>query len=127
MKIISLFVASLLITAFVAFSKDNNETPAPFVIDGLWEGKIGTDAGTPSGQYALKFKSDGIVERINSSNTVTAFGTWQLEGNNFTATYNYSNGTIVNISGIINKKKNRLTATWENNGNEEGTLFANKK
>ena len=127
MKIISLFAVLLIITAFVAFSKDSNYTTPLFVMEGLWEGKIGTDLGTHSGQYAIKFKSDGVVERINSSNTVTAFGTWQLDDNNFTATYNYSNGTIVSISGVINKKKNSLTATWENNGNEEGTLFANKK
>ena len=125
MKIIGLFAALLLVAAFVAF-KERDVTASTFTIDGLWEGKIGTDPGTPSGQYAVKIKSDGIIERVNSSNTVTAYGTWQLNGSNFAATYNYSNGTIVSITGTMDKDKNKLTATWENNGNEEGTLFANK-
>ena len=127
MKIISLFAALLLITTFVAFSNDKDHTPSLFVIDGLWEGKIGTESGTPSAQYVLNIKSDGSVERVNASNTITAYGTWQLKGSTFTATYNYSNGTIVNVTGIVDKEKNKLTATWENNGNEEGTLFASKK
>lgn len=122
----SLFAAILLTTAFAACSKNNDDTPPPFVMDGLWEGKIGTGSVTPSGQYALKIKPGGIVERVNSSNNVTASGTWQLNGSNFTATYNYSNGTIVSVTGTVDKGKNKLTATWENNGNEEGTLFANK-
>ncbi len=123
MKIISLFATLLLITTLVAFSKDNDDTPDLFVIDGLWEGKIGNESGTPFGQYVLKIKSDGAVERVNSGNTITAYGTWQLKGGNFTATYTYSNGTIVNVTGNVDKEKNKLTATWENNGNEEGNSF----
>lgn len=127
MKNLSLFAMLLLITAFFAFSKDKDNAPALFFIDGLWEGKIGNESGTPSGQYALNIKSDGSVERVNSGNTITAYGIWQLKGSTFTATYNYSNGTIVNVTGTVDKEKNKLTATWENNGNEEGTLFASKK
>jgi len=126
MKIISLFATLLLITAFIAFSKEKDDIPDLFVIDGLWEGKIGNESGTPSGQYALNIKSDGTVERVSSGNTITAYGTWQLKEGTFTTTYTYSNGTIVNVTGIVDKEKNNLTATWENNGNEEGSLFAYK-
>jgi hypothetical protein len=123
----SLFAALLAITVFVAYSNKNEEIPRPFAMDGVWEGKIGTGAGSPSGQYSLLIKSDGTLERINTSGSVTASGTWELSGRRFTATYNYSNGTIVIITGAVDKEKNKLTATWENNGNEEGTFFAAKK
>ena len=87
-----------------------------FSIEGKWAGKIGTGAATPSGQYALNIKSGGVVERVNSSGNVTATGTWQMNGNNFTATYNYSNGTVVDVTGTIDKAKYKLTANWENIG-----------
>lgn len=128
MKIMKSFLAALLLSAvFVACSKDNDSPPPSFAIEGMWEGKIGTGSATPSGQYALKIKSGGGVERINSNGSATASGTWQLAGNNFTATYNYSNGTVVNVTGTIDKGQNKLTATWENNGGEEGSLYATKQ
>jgi hypothetical protein len=123
----SLFAALLAITVFVAYSNKSDEIPRPFTIDGVWEGKIGTGTGAPSGQYALIIKDDGTIQRINTSGSITASGTWELAGRRLTATYNYSNGTIVIITATVDKEKNKLTATWENNGNEEGTLFATKK
>lgn len=123
----SLFAALLIITVFVAYSKKSDEKPPPFTMDGVWEGKIGTGAVAPAGQYSLLIKNNGTLERINTSGSLTASGTWELSGRRFTATYNYSNGTIVILTGSVNKEKNKLTATWENNGNEEGILFATKK
>jgi|SRR5687767_2850857 len=128
MKIMKLFFMSLFLAAvFVACKKDNDNTPPPFAMEGLWEGKIGTGSVTPSGQYALKVKAGGVVERINSNGSVTASGSWQLNGNNFSATYNYSSGTIVNVTGNVDKGKNKMTATWKNNGNEEGSLYVDKQ
>ena len=128
MKIVkSLFMALVIAYAFGACSKDNDSTSPPFAIEGMWDGKIGTGTAAPSGQYALRIMAGGSIERINSSGTATASGNWQLAGNNFSATYNYSNGTVVNVVGIIDKGKNKLTATWENSGGEEGSLYANKQ
>lgn len=113
---------------FAACSKNNDDTtPPPFVIEGKWSGKIGTGAASPSGQYALNIKPNGTVERINGSGTVTASGNWQLNGNSFTATYHYSNGTVVSVNGSVDKVKYKLTGNWENNGGEEGTLYASKE
>lgn len=123
----SLAMALLIATAFVACSKDNDDTPAPFTIEGDWSGKIGTGIVTPSGQYAIRIKPGGVIERVNGSGTVTASGTWELIGDGFIATYNYENGTVVNVSGTVDKILERITATWENNGGEEGTLYADKQ
>ncbi len=126
MKIVKSLVVALLVTSFfVACKKDN--TPPPFTIEGKWEGKIGTGNATPSGQYALNIKSDGVVERVNSNGTVTASGNWQLAGDNFSATYNYQNGTVVEVTAHMDKGSKKLSGSWENNGGEEGAFYANKQ
>lgn len=111
--------------AFISCSKDDG---APsFKMEGMWEGKIGQDATPPSGQYKLNLKAGGSVERIGSNGTVSATGTWNLEGNSFTATYFYSNGTVVDVTGTVDKAANKITADWSNNGGEEGTLYVVKQ
>lgn len=113
-------------TAFLSCKKDDVTTPS-FKIEGIWDGKIGQNSDVPSGQYKLNIKTGGIIERISSNNSVSATGTWQLEGNEFSATYNYSNGTIVNLAGTLDKSINKLTADWSNSGSEQGTLYVNKQ
>lgn len=126
MKILNgLLMALTLATTLVACSKGDGSPP--FSIEGKWEGKIGSGAVAPSGQYALHIKAGGTVERIGSNGSVSASGTWTLNGNSFAATYFYSNGTQVKVEGTIDQAKYKLTADWENNGGEEGTLYANKK
>jgi len=125
MKFIRTTIVALFITgAFVACSKDH-DAPA-FSIEGSWNGKIGTGAATPSGQYALHIKQGGNLDRIGSTGSVSASGTWTLQGNAFTGTYFYSNGTVVDITGTVDKTTNKITGTWSNNGNETGTFYVNK-
>jgi hypothetical protein len=119
--------AFLLVFVAASCSKDHDDTPPPFAMEGFWSGKIGTGSASPSGQYALNLKSGGIIERVNGSGAVTATGTWQLNGAAFTASYNYTNGTMVNVTGTVDKGKNKLTANWENNGGEKGSLYASKE
>ena len=126
MKIFNgLFMALFLATSLVACKKDNDAPP--FTIEGKWEGKIGSGTSTPSGQYALTIKPGGVVERVNGSGSVTATGTWQLTGDNFSATYNYKNGTIVEVTGTVNKGTQKIAGNWDNNGGEEGSFYANKQ
>jgi hypothetical protein len=126
MKFLRTTIMALFITgAFVACSKDH-DTPA-FSIEGSWSGKIGTGAASPSGQYALNIKKGGVIDRIGSTGSVSASGSWNLTGNNFTAIYFYANGTVVDVTGTLDKSNNKITATWENNGGEEGTLYVNKQ
>ena len=68
-----------------------------------------------------------MIERVNSNGTVTASGTWQLAGDNFSATYNYQNGTVVEVTAIVDKGSKKLSGSWENNCGEEGSFYANKQ
>ena len=126
MKIVkAVFLALLLAVTFTACKKDNEE---PFIIEGLWEGKIGTGSASPSGQYALNIQKGGVIERISSNGQASAVGTWQLTGKNFSATYNFLSGTtVVNVTGTIDKSSYRLTGNWSNSGDEEGTFYVAKK
>jgi hypothetical protein len=125
MKFIRTTIMTLLISAaFAACSKDK-DIPA-FSVEGNWSGKIGTGNATPSGQYALNIKSGGSLERIGANGTVSASGSWSLQGNAFTGIYFYSNGTVVDITGTVDKSNNKITGNWSNNGNETGTFYINK-
>ena len=122
----SLAIALLLTTAFIACKKDS--APPPFTMNGIWEGKIGDNNDVPDGQYKLNIKSNGVIERINSSEKVSATGTWLLVGDEFSATYAFTSGsTIVSLEGTVDRQQRKLTGTWENDGDEVGTFYATQK
>jgi hypothetical protein len=120
--IVALFVSM----AFVACKKDDVSTPS-FKIEGIWDGKIGQNAEEPSGLFKLNIKAGGNIERISSNGSVSATGSWNEEDGSFTAIYFYSNGTVVDLTGTIDKAKNKLTGTWSNNGGEQGTFYVSKQ
>ena len=125
MKFIKTIIIALFVTGtFVACSKDHDAPP--FSMEGSWTGKIGTGSATPSGQYALNIKKGGSLDRIGSTGSVSASGTWNVQSNAFTAIYFYSNGTVVDLTGTVDKSTNKITGTWSNNGNEQGTFYVNK-
>ena len=111
----------LLSTAFIACKKDN-DTPAPFTIEGAWKGQTGN-----GGFFGLNIKPGGVLERISSGGAVSATGTWEMNGNTLTGDYTFtSGGTIVEMTATIDQAKNKMTGTWSNNGGEIGTLTAEK-
>lgn len=127
MKFLQTATIALFVSAtFVACKKDNVIAPS-FKMEGTWDGKIGQNAEAPSGQYKLNIKTGGAIERISSNGSVSASGSWNMAGENFTAIYFYSNGTVVDVAGTVDKSKRKLTATWSNNGGEEGTLYVSKQ
>lgn len=125
MKILKfvMFVVSLA-GILVACKKDN--VAPPFVIEGKWEGKLGTAPASPNSYFGIQIKPGGVLERFNSSGTVTATGTWQLAGNQFSGTYTFASGTIVEVTATVDKGQNKLSGNWENSGNEVGSWYANK-
>ena len=77
MKIVkNLMMVLALSSIFVACKKDK-DTPA-YVVEGTYEGKLGSGVATPTGFFGLRLKTGGILERINSTADVTATGTWKL-------------------------------------------------
>jgi hypothetical protein len=125
MKFIKTAMVAMIITGALVSCSKNNDKPA-FTIEGSWSGKIGTGSATPSGQYSLNIKQGGTLERIGSNGTVSATGSWSLQGNAFTGIYFYSNGTVVDVTGTVDKGSSKITGNWSNNGNEEGTFYLNK-
>jgi hypothetical protein len=125
MKFIRTALAALFITATLVACKKDKDLPA-FTVEGSWSGKIGTGAASPNGQYALNIKKAGSLDRIGANGTISASGSWNLQGNTFTGIYFYSNGTVVDITGTLDKTSNKITGTWSNNGNEEGSFYVNK-
>ena len=125
MKFVRTAIVALFITGALVACKKDKDLPT-FTIEGSWTGKIGTGAASPNGQYALNIKNGGSLERIGANGTVSATGSWNLQGNTFTGIYFYSNGTVVDITGTLEKASNKITGTWSNNGNEEGTFYINK-
>jgi hypothetical protein len=120
--IVALFIS----TAFMACTKDDVTTPS-FKMEGVWDGKIGQNSDEPAGQFKLNFIEGGYLERVSSSGSVSATGSWNLKGTTLIAVYFYSNGTIADITGTVDKAKNKLTGTWSNNGGEQGTLYVDKQ
>ena len=120
--IVALFAS----TAFVACKKDDAITPS-FKMEGVWNGKIGQNSDEPAGQFKLNIIAGGYLERVSSNGSVSATGSWNLKGTTFIAVYFYSNGTVADITGTVDKAKNKLAATWSNNGGEQGTLYVNKQ
>jgi hypothetical protein len=123
----SVFAALLVITVFVAYSKRSADLPRSVGMEGTWQGDINTVPSGSGGRYQLRLYDDGKVERINNNGMVSASGNWEMNGRRFTATYNYSNGTIVIVNAIVEQDEGRLTGVWENNGNDSGQLSLTKK
>lgn len=115
----------LLSLVFVACKK-SNDAPS-FNIEGYWEGKLGTGNATPNNYFGIKIKPGAVLERYNGNGTLSATGTWQLNGNTLTGTYTFTSGTIVTLTASVDKGQNKLSGTWKNSGEEEGLWNATKK
>lgn len=118
------WVLLLALSSLYACSKQKMDPP--YHLPGTWIGKIGTGTATPSGYYELTIKESGAIERISASGSVSAVGTWELQANNFIASYTFSdNGETVTLEATLNKTKNEITGNWANSGNS-GSFFVIK-
>ena len=126
MNFLKIVVLTLMLgtTLFLACKKSNDNG---FSIEGSWQGKLGNSSATPTGFIGLNIKGDHILERTVSTGSVTATGTWQINGNTFTGSYVFtSSSTIVNLKGTLNKGQLKITGAWANDGNEEGAWYVTK-
>ncbi len=120
----STFVVIFSCVLFASCKKESSEPP--FIMEGPWEGMIGTGSNPPSSNFFLRLEPDGTVNRIHNG-SVIATGNWQLNGNNFTATYSFLNGgSVATLSATLDKAAKKLTGEWSNNTNETGYWYAFK-
>ncbi len=126
MKVLKSFLLVALFAIVSASCKKENDNP-PFIIEGSWEGKLGTGSAQPTSFIGLNLKSNGVLERLGSSGSISATGTWQLTGNNFTGAYTFTDGVSVTLTATTDKANNKLSGTWVNSGNNTGTWYVSKK
>lgn len=131
MKMLAYSIRTLLVM-FVFFAlttscKKENDSKPGFVVEGKWQGKIGTDPAVPISQFSLNLKSGGVLERINSGGTVSGTGTWSVNGDQFIGNYTLNSGTSIQLFGTVKKNINQIDGTWINNGGETGKWFLNTR
>ena len=117
-------LALLLVIAGTACKKDSE--PA-FIMEGRWEGKLGSGTSTPGSFIGLKIKANGELERFTMNGELAASGTWQLKGTAFTGVYTFTSGTVVSLAGEVNKGEGKISGTWQNSASESGSWYVNKQ
>lgn len=129
MKQLHSVLAVLMLSIFViSCSKKDVDPVPPFVPEGIYSGKIGTGSAIPSGQFELNLKKNGLLDRVSSNGEVSSTGTWELKGNAFTAHYKSLTSTVeVNLTGTLNQATKRISGTWKNSGDNDGTFYVVKK
>lgn len=107
-------MALMFVLTFSSCKKDADK-PAAAAVEGLYVGKYGFGIDTPDQDYKLNIKAGGIIQEIGiNSGAITGEGTWQLNGNVFTAKYTmvFSPFNKYSISGTVNPSTGKLTGTW---------------
>jgi hypothetical protein len=123
MKILKIAIITLFASAVLgACKKENVETAHSFTMEGKW---VGTTNG--AGYFAMNIKPGGDLDRLNSSGSIVASGSWQLKGDTLSGNYQFlSSGTDVTFSALVNKNQNTFSGNWSNSGGEYGTMSASK-
>lgn len=128
MKMLKRFIAvALLPLLLMACSKDKHtDTP----VTGTWNGLWGNDNATPIYLYRLNIKPGGVIEELNAAGLVKGSGTWQLNGNSFTAHYQWKAplSTVFTVAATYNPASHSLSGTWgfDNSPTGGGTWHAEK-
>ena len=124
MKFLKFFIVALLLsTAFISCKKDNNDdftpTPSNSAIEGKWVGKYGYQNDAPTIYFCLNVKPGGIIEELNSSGESKGSGTWSMNGNTFTAKYQWKAplNTIFSVIATYDPATGKLSGTWGWNDN----------
>ena len=108
-------VAFVLALVSVSCSKSSDSpSSAPKTIDGVWVGKFGNDNNNPSLFFSLNFKAGGVLEELTATGEVKGKGTWKLDNNILTGSYNYlpPTNTKFSIIGAFDSKKGQILGNW---------------
>lgn len=68
---------------------------------GRWVGTYGSGTNEGSSYYSFMFNADGSFQLYNNANQVIASGSYQANGNQFSATYTYNGGGSYSVSGLL--------------------------
>jgi|KBSSwiS6_1023812.scaffolds.fasta_scaffold01119_4 hypothetical protein len=110
----NLVVGVLIVFSFASCKKDKDTSPS-IPIEGVYTGKYGLDNDTPDTDQKYNIKAGGIFQEIGvNSGAVVGEGTWQLNGNNFTATYTivWAPFSKYSVSATFDPATGKLTGTW---------------
>lgn len=124
-------VLLLAVTLFTACKKDD---PITYPIEGLWVGKYGSGATTPTSGFSMVVESGGKITVADGDNITTsskAAGTWTLTGNVFKATYTYSTpgGSTFTIQANWSSDGKMTTGTYGSGSSPTGggTWYMDRK
>lgn len=126
---------AVLLLAATLFSACKKDDPVPtYPIEGLWVGKYGSGATTPSNGFSMVVESGGkvtVADGDNITSSSKAAGTWTLTGNVFKATYTYSTpgGSTFTIQANWSNDGKMTSGTWGSGSNPtgSGTWYMDRK
>src|SRR5689334_5025011 len=91
MKFLKFFIVAILICAavfsFSSYKPDPANTARP--LQGKLVGAYGFGKEDPNVYYAFNIQPDGTLEEVSQLGNLKGSGTWKLNGNTFTATYQW--------------------------------------
>ena len=134
MKILTTAIIALCISAaFISCKKDHDQsTNSNPAIQGIYSGKFGYGNDTPAEEFKFAIKANNVFQELSVNNgNPTGQGTYTLNGNSFTATYNmlFSPFNQYSVSGTFNPSTGKITGTWgyDNNPSDGGKIDMTKQ
>jgi hypothetical protein len=121
----------LALTLFASCKKSDTVVPV-YPTEGLWVGKYGSGAVTPSSGFSMVVEAGGkvtVADGDNITSSSKAAGTWTLTGNVFKATYTYTGGNTFTIQANWSNDGKLASGTWGSGSNPtgNGTWFMDRK
>ncbi|HEV8285433.1 MAG TPA: hypothetical protein VGQ09_14045 [Chitinophagaceae bacterium] len=133
MKILKFALVALLFsTAFVACKKDHDQKSSSASVEGVYAGKYGFGTDTPTESFKFAVKPNGVFQELSVNNgNPTGQGTYTLNGNTITATYNmlWSPYNQYSVKGTFDPSTGKMVGTWgyDNNPADGGKMDMTKQ
>ena len=101
--------------------QDDEGTPTD-TVEGIWVGNYGYGSENPDIYYSFNIKSNGVIEELNSHKGVKGSGTWELVGDQFTASYEWGSPYFTGfmVTATFDKAHGKLTGYWGYDTDSDG-------
>lgn len=122
MKMLKLMLLLLVsTTTFFACQKDDEGQPTD-TVEGLWIGNYGFGNDNPDIFFSFNIKPGGVIEEVNKNQGVKGTGTWELVGDQFTASYKWYAPyfTDYKVRATFDKAHGRLSGFWGYDTDDNG-------